>query len=235
MNIKNIICDIEGTTSSISFVHKVLFPLAYDAMETFIKTNAGNPELQCDLEKFKSTAAKHLLKKIENITNEDVIQLLKDFIKNDIKDTFLKQVQGLIWKESFEKKALKGHLYSDVLPAFKKWKQKGIILSIYSSGSIQAQKLYFKYSDSGDLSPFISYYFDTTTGGKKETLSYTKIAQKLETKSEEILFISDVAEELIAAKKAGMQTLLAVRENSSLSSEFKTIHSFDEIDSLIFS
>jgi len=233
MKIKNIICDIEGTTSSISFVHKVLFPLAYDAMETFIKTNANNPELQSDMEKFKSTATTHLSKKIENITNEDVIQLLKDFIKKDIKDTFLKQVQGLIWKESFEKGTIKGHLYRDVLPAFKKWKQMGIILSIYSSGSVQAQKLYFKYSDSGDLSPFISYYFDTTTGGKKDTLSYTKITQKLDAEPEEILFISDVPEELIAAKTAKLQTLLAVRENSPLQSdEFKIIRSFDEINFL---
>lgn len=123
-------------------------------------------------------------------------------------------------------------------PAFKGWHEAGIPIVIYSSGSVAAQKLLFQYTDvkdNEDLRPLIRDYFDTVNAGlKMETASYSKIAA---TRNEAIgkwLFLSDRVEEVEAARAAGMQSFVVVREdNAALSEEDKNKHvlieSFDQI------
>jgi enolase-phosphatase E1 len=93
----------------------------------------------------------------------------------------------------------------------RRWHADGIPLHVYSSGSVDAQKLLFAHSEAGDLSGLFAGHFDTAVGGKREVGSYLHIAQELGLAPAEILFLSDVVEELDAARLAGMQTTLLDR------------------------
>jgi enolase-phosphatase E1 len=219
MPIQTILCDIEGTTSSLSFVHDVLFPLSYDRMEDFIKQYWNSDLIRTEILQMNSEDP------------DEVIKTLRSWIKEDRKEGALKSIQGKIWKEGFESGKIRGHVYRDVPPNFQKWGGSGIRICIFSSGSIEAQKLLFKYSEAGDLSPFISSYFDTTTGPKREPSSYQKIASELSLPAANILFLSDVQSELDAARNAGMQTTQLLRELATPKnfSGHPTVSSFDEI------
>jgi len=148
----------------------------------------------------------------------------------DRKSTGLKSLQGKIWEEGYRSGELKGEVYPDVLPALERWRAEGIDVAIFSSGSVQAQRSLFRNSVAGDLTRFIRGYFDTTTGPKREPESYTRIAGAVQRSPSEVLFVSDIAEELDAAKAAGMRTALCVRrlESRHPASEHQVIHSFEE-------
>jgi enolase-phosphatase E1 len=222
MRIQAVLCDIEGTTTSLSFAHEVLFPLSYDQMEVFIKQNWNSDLVRPEIQQIKS--------QIGNADPDQVIKTLRSWIKEDRKEGPLKSIQGKIWKDAFESGKIRGHVYNDVPPGFRKWHDSEIQICIFSSGSIEAQKLLFRYSESGDLSQFISSYFDTTTGPKKESSSYKKIASKLLLPASNILFLSDVQSELDAARTAGMQTTQLLREGVTANfSGHPTVNSFDEI------
>ncbi len=213
--IRAIVCDIEGTTTSLSFVHQVLFPISHRKMDQFVRDNWQSG----------------LVQEFNQATPEETSALLRSWIEADRKDTNLKSIQGSIWKQSFVSGEIRGHVYPDVLVCFQKWKNSGIRISIFSSGSIEAQKLIFRYSEAGDLSPFIDRYFDTTTGSKRDSASYAKIAVQLNLAAPEILFLSDVSEELDAARTAGMRTIQVLREGAVQSplSFHPTATSLDEI------
>jgi enolase-phosphatase E1 len=221
-----ILTDIEGTTTSVSFVYDVLFPYFRENMQK-VRTMLHLQEVQAI---FRETI--RLAQEIENkiiASEEEVIETLIHWSNEDKKITPLKDLQGILWKEAYETGVIKGHVYDDVAPALKAWKDAGIQLGVFSSGSITAQKLIFGYSVSGDLTPYFSAYFDTTTGGKREVETYIKISQKLNKQPSEILFLSDIVEELEAAQQAGLQTIQLVRpgtlanwKNSVLS--FSHIH-----------
>ena len=148
---------------------------------------------------------------------ELIAAYLRFLIDADRKSSPLKSIQGKIWQSGYESGELKSVMFADVPRAFDRWYEKGIIIAIYSSGSILAQKLIFKYSNYGDLTRYISNYFDTAVGHKRETESYQKIAATPSfPQVENFLFISDIIEELDAAKNAGLQTLLAVRQGNAL-------------------
>ena len=158
---------------------------------------------------------------------------LKFLIEVDRKSTPLKSLQGKIWQKGYESGELKSEMFADVPHAFDRWKTEGKTIAIYSSGSRLAQKLIFKYSNFGDLSGFISAYFDTNTGHKRETESYVKIAHTLNHPPKRVAFVSDVLAELDAARIAGLRTTLAIREgNGQITENFKhrSVHSFDELD-----
>jgi enolase-phosphatase E1 len=133
---------------------------------------------------------------------------------NDSKSTGLKAIQGLVWKDGFESGAMRAELFDDVLPALEKWNVSGKMISIYSSGSILAQQLFFGHTIHGDVTPLLSHYFDTTTGPKRESISYTSMAQAMQTPPSAILFVSDIGEELMAARNAGFQVVASVRPNN---------------------
>jgi enolase-phosphatase E1 len=233
---KAILLDIEGTTTPIDFVHKTLFPFARERMREFVRDNFGrlqdeisslHAEHKFDSEKGEDLAA------FDETSAESVAEYLIFLIDRDRKSTALKSIQGQIWRAGYESGELCGEVFDDVLPAFKRWKENGKTIAIFSSGSSLAQRLIFGFSVAGDLSPYISAYFDTTTGAKKEPESYRKIAASLSFPPVEILFVSDVVAELDAAFEAGMQTRFCVRPNNPPISEptvHLTINSFDELE-----
>jgi enolase-phosphatase E1 len=179
---KAILTDIEGTTSSLSFVHETLFPYARARLPAYVAEHGG-----------------------------DLTQLLA-WMDADAKVTELKDVQGRIWAEGYAAGELRGHVYPDAAEALRRWHADGLTLAVFSSGSVPAQKLIFGHSDQGDLSPLFSGWFDTTTGPKREAMSYVLIADALGISPAEILFLSDIVAETDAAKAAGMKALLIDRE-----------------------
>lgn len=203
--IQAILTDIEGTTTSISFVHDTLFPYAKNHVEEYLSLHSSEPSLIKIISEVKQ------IENIPDATLDQVAEILLTWMKQDKKITPLKTLQGMMWKSGFEQGNFQGHVYEDAFKQLNYWKESGFALYVYSSGSIAAQKLLFSHSTYGDLSPLFSGYFDTQVGGKKESTSYQEIAKQLNLAPAKILFLSDVVEELDAAKTAGMQTKLIVR------------------------
>lgn len=203
--IRAILTDIEGTTSSISFVKDVLFPFARKRLPAFVETHADNSEVQHWLHEAAKQAG------IIYAQREEIIELLQRWIDEDRKATPLKALQGMIWDEGYREGAFQAHVYPDVAPRLREWKEAGLDLYVYSSGSVAAQKLFFGHCEAGDLTPLFSGYFDTETGQKREVESYRRIAQAIGKPADEILFLSDIVEELDAARAAGMRTTQLAR------------------------
>ena len=217
--------DIEGTTTPIDFVYKTLFPYARKKLNKFVESNLDDGDLkQLEAEYKNDHSASKPNWKIPPI---DYLNWLMD---QDRKSPALKSIQGKIWKEGYENGFLKGELFPDVLPAISRWKSERKRVAIYSSGSVLAQKLLFKYSQNGDISGLIDGYFDTGVGPKKEAESYTIIANRLNLPTGEIVFISDALAECQAAQKAGCQVRYSVRPgNKTEPGPFEQITSFEEI------
>ncbi|HEY9687569.1 MAG TPA: acireductone synthase [Coleofasciculaceae cyanobacterium] len=230
-----ILMDIEGTTTDISFVHQVLFPYSAEHLPRFVQEystgHSGNPEVRAVLQSVKETIRMENKQGAETCepNDEQAVETLLRWIREDRKHTALKTLQGLIWKAGYERGDYRGHVYDDVPAALEQWKKQGIDLGIYSSGSVQAQKLIFGYSTHGDLTPYFSHYFDTHVGGKKEAGSYLKIAEQLNLPPSDILFLSDMEDELDAAAQAGMQIMQLVRKEP-VTSKYPTVSSFAELD-----
>jgi enolase-phosphatase E1 len=220
--IKLYLFDIEGTTTDISFVHKVLFPYSYKAMEHHVKGHLDHPVVKSCIEKVKQTVIDEDQKELDL---DGVISKLKEWIANDRKHPALKEIQGLIWDVGYSKGEFQGHLYTDVKPFFTQILSTNTAIGIYSSGSVHAQKLIFGYSTEGDLTPMISHFFDTKVGHKREKASYSKIATETQLSANEIHFFSDIPEELEAAEAAGMGVTQVVREGTK-PSRFEGIESF---------
>ena len=231
--IKAIVLDIEGTTTPIDFVHKTLFPFARARIAGFVQENFDGLKFELDqlAEEHEADAEYRTELRIESPNS--VSDYLKYLIDQDRKSTPLKYIQGMIWQKGYELGDLVSPVFPDVPAAFKRWKDAGKSIAIYSSGSVLAQRLIFKYSDQSDLTPFIDKYFDTNTGPKRETDSYRKIAEELGLESNEVLFVSDIPAELDAARTAGMQTALAIRKGNAEITEdhsHRAIQSFDDLD-----
>lgn len=213
MTIKLILTDIEGTTSSISFVKDVLFPYAAEHLPAYVR--AHSDEL-CSL--LADTAALSTAegRPVASDDTEALIQVLLDWIAADKKATPLKTLQGLIWQAGYESGAYRAHMYPDATAALRHWHACGLPLYVYSSGSVAAQKLFFAHSEDGNLLPLFSGHFDTQVGGKREAESYRRIAAELQRthgiNAAEMLFLSDIKEELDAARAAGLKTAWLVRD-----------------------
>jgi enolase-phosphatase E1 len=206
--INAIVTDIEGTTSSIDFVHQSLFPYARKHMRSFLRAQAHRPEVVAQLQEVAQLEGREL-------TVEDAADVLERWIAEDRKVTPLKALQGMIWKVGYENGELKGHVYPDAPKFLRAWFEAGIKLYVYSSGSVEAQKLIFGHTAYGDLTPLFSGYFDTRIGGKRESDSYRKILGELRAASGATLFLSDVGEELDAAREAGLQTFQLLRDQTA--------------------
>lgn len=207
-----VLTDIEGTTSSIAFVKDTLFPYARRALPAFIAHRGGEPEVR----KWLGAVAAELGGAPDEAA---LVATLQRWIDEDRKHTALKALQGLIWATGFRERAFTAHMYPDAVQALRAWHAAGIPLYVYSSGSVAAQQLLFGFSDAGDLTPLISGWFDTEVGGKREVASYRTISSRITTRitsqtglaAEQLLFLSDVVEELEAARAAGLQTALLDR------------------------
>lgn len=219
-----ILTDIEGTTTSVSFVYDILFPYFRNNIQKLTDLQYL-PEVHTAFEQTIELAEKEG-KQLR--TTENIIQQLLEWSLEDKKITPLKTVQGILWEEGYTSGEIKGHVYPDVVHNLAKWKNEGLQLGVFSSGSVAAQKLIFGYSQDGDLTPYFSAYFDTNTGGKRETETYTKISKNVGINPENSLFLSDIKEELIAANEAGFQTIQLVREGNTADWK-KTASSFDEV------
>lgn len=200
-SIRAVLTDIEGTTSSISFVKDVLFPYAKSRLATFIAEHAAEPAVADALAEARELAAR------PDLDQAGTIALLQGWIDEDRKAKPLKTLQGMIWEDGYRSGLLKGDIYPDAVAALTAWKASGLALYVYSSGSVLAQKLIFGFTHSGDLTPLFSGYFDTAIGSKLEASSYTAIASEIGLAPEAILFLSDNTRELDAAREAGMRTI----------------------------
>ena len=203
--LRAIITDIEGTTSSIRFVHDVLFPYARRRLPAFIETHADRAEVRHWLHEAAKEAC------YTEATRTEVINLLLGWIDADRKATSLKALQGMIWEEGYAAGDFRAHVYPEVAPRLRAWRARGIRLYVYSSGSVAAQRLFFRHSEAGDLTPLFAGYFDTETGPKRAPDSYTRIAAAIGEDVSHLLFLSDVAAELDAARDAGLRTTLVCR------------------------
>jgi len=242
-DIRGILLDIEGTTSSIDFVYDVMFPYARKNFAGYLQKHFDSDAVQSAL---PLLAADLGLESVEAMfadcdSGDDAARIdgvhrgLIGLMDDDVKSTGLKKLQGLVWEAGFHSGEMVAHLYDDVAPAIASWKDAGLDVRIYSSGSIYAQKLFFGHSVAGDLLPQFSGHYDTTIGHKRESASYQKIADDwMEASS--ILFVSDITEELDAAKTSGMQALLSLRPGNkpveNLDS-YQAIASFEEVASLL--
>lgn len=232
-----VLLDVEGTTSSVSYVYDILFPFARQALLPYLQVHWREPatveaidRLACDLGYSNGADWLHDLDD-ESSRRERVGHELMRLMDCDVKSTGLKQLQGLVWAVGYGQGLLKSHVYNDVAPAFERWQRAGIDMRIYSSGSIAAQQVFFANTECGALSKYLSGHYDTTTGPKKEAESYTKIAADMNLACSEILFLSDVLAELNAAHSAGMQVALVIRPGNSPVPEhdFVAIENFDEL------
>ncbi len=205
-----ILTDIEGTTTSIAFVHDVLFPYAAARLERTCGQADPAPGL---LEALARLRAEHAQETAAAPPPPfgDGAPYARWLMEQDRKSTGLKLLQGLIWDEGYARGEIRGHVYPDVPPALAAWRNEGRRLRVFSSGSVHAQKLLFGHSDHGDLTPFFEGYHDTRTGPKQDPASYTTIAAAFALPPGEILFLSDVTPELDAASRAGYRTGLLVR------------------------
>ncbi|TPQ24299.1 acireductone synthase [Methylomonas koyamae] len=206
--IEAIVTDIEGTTSSLSFVKDVLFPYARQHLPAFVAEHCADPEVKALLDDANRLAGGQL-------EQAALIEQFIAWIDADQKITPLKSLQGLIWLDGYQNGDFTGHVYPDAVRNLGAWQERGLKLYVYSSGSVQAQKLLFGYSDFGDLTPLFSGYFDTRIGGKREAESYRKIADELGLPAAQILFLSDIKEELDAARIAGFATRWLVRDQTA--------------------
>ncbi|MEZ6112917.1 MAG: acireductone synthase [Pirellulaceae bacterium] len=246
---RGILLDIEGTTSSVSFVYDVMFPFVRRELEPYLETHWGESDLAAACDQIArdaghdsldawATEASGAADDVEPAAAQRklVASEVARLMDGDVKATGLKQLQGLIWRDGFESGELLAHVYDDVPPALERWRLAGITMRIYSSGSVQAQKLFFGHTTAGNLLHYFSGHDDTTTGGKKEAASYRRITADYDMPAEELLFLSDVPAELDAAREAGLHTALVVRSpdaaelSRSAANGHPVIRSFDEIN-----
>ena len=223
MNVRAILTDIEGTTSSIAFVHDVLFPYAEKALPEYVAAHKDDEKIAAILDAARLAAGE------PHADSERLVEIMLDWIARDEKVTALKALQGYLWKHGYESAQFTGHVYGEVADCLRNWVASGINLYVYSSGSVGAQKLLFGYSDAGDLTGLFSGYFDTSVGHKKEVGSYRTPAGETGCPAGQILFLSDIREELDAARDAGMRTTQLVRGDDVVTGDHPVAGNFDEV------
>lgn len=229
--VRFVLTDIEGTTSSIRFVKETLFPYARRQLPEYLRAMADSDAVAPHVQAVRE----FLREKGQSANLEAVIAELMQWMDDDRKYTALKALQGMVWRAGYLNGDFRGHLYLDVMPALRKWHDAGLRLGVYSSGSVEAQQLFFRYSDVGDITRYFEAFYDTTVGGKREASSYGIIAESLNLDPEPILFLSDIEAELDAARAAGLQTAQLVRpeDGTVASAVHPVVPSFAEIELVI--
>jgi enolase-phosphatase E1 len=236
--IRLILCDIEGTTTSLSFVHDVLFPFSRERLRAWVGARAGEPRVQealleakrrvHDEEQLRTRGAPSRETPAE-VPDGEAVETLLRWIDEDRKEPALKRLQGWIWEEGYRDGTLRSHVYDDVPPALARWRAAGVALGVYSSGSVEAQRLLFAHAPAGDLTPLFAHWFDTAVGAKREPASYAEIARRTGVAPAATLFLSDVEAELDAARAAGMRTTQLVRPGTAAGTRHETARDFTEV------
>lgn len=225
MTIQAVVTDIEGTTTDIGFVHRVLFPYAARRLPAYVAAHRDEPALQALLVEVAAASG-------QPATSEAaVVDQLLEWIKLDLKMTPLKTLQGWIWREGYQRGDFTGHVYPDAAVCLRRWSAAGLRLYVYSSGSEEAQRLLFGHSNHGDLTPLFGGYFDTRVGAKREAESYRRIVEAIGIAADRTLFLSDIESELDAARAAGLETCLLAR-GGGLTSDHPIAADFHHIPQL---
>jgi enolase-phosphatase E1 len=233
--------DIEGTTTPIDYVYKILFPYARARVDDYLDKHAATEEVHAIIaalaeEHAADTRNALAPPPLSDDSPEENLRSIKAYVHwlmdRDRKSTPLKSLQGIIWESGYQNGEIRSQVFEDVPPNLKRWHELDKIICIFSSGSVLAQKLLFAYTSAGDLTKFIRDYFDTRIGSKTDMDSYRQIARALEITPSAIIFVSDVSAELDAARHAGMQTLLCMRPGNHPqppTSAHEVIKDFDAI------
>ena len=229
-----VLLDIEGTTTPLDFVTRLLFPWAHEHVAEYLARNWADAETGRDMAALRAEHQRDAAAGLEPPPWDDTAQAVAAYARwlmdRDRKVTALKSLQGRIWEEGFRVGGLEGQVYEDVPRAFDRWREAGRLIAIFSSGSVLAQRLLFGHSNAGDLVPFLAACFDTTTGPKREARSYRRIAGVLGLDPRSILFVSDTAAELDAALEAGLATALCLREEGMLAAPgHRVVRTFDDL------
>src|SRR5690554_5259871 len=223
-----IVTDIEGTTSSIRFVKDILFVYAEQFLPDFVRKHKEERDVARQLRAISENTGIPL-----KDTNAIIAQL-QQWMREDAKNTELKALQGMVWEFGYQRGEYQAHIYPDVPDKLREWLDEGINLYVYSSGSEKSQRLFFRYSTFGDLRLLFAGYFDTTVGAKREVQSYLNLAEQVALAPSDMLFLSDIEEELDAAAEAGMRTTWVIRpqesdvDASTIKSKHPIVSSFDE-------
>jgi enolase-phosphatase E1 len=238
--IRVILLDIEGTTTPVEFVYQTLFPYASRKLEAFLREHAQDTEIQSLIQALRAQHAADereghnppaWMEQPEEARLRSSVAYGQWLIVADSKCPSLKSLQGRIWREGFASGELHGAIFPDVPAAFERWRRQKKIICIYSSGSVQAQQDLFGTTASGDLTSYISVFFDTRVGAKAEAESYKKIATSFSHAPQQFLFISDTVKEIAAARSAGMHSLLCVRGDDAPppAADAGVIHDFSAV------
>lgn len=222
--VRGVVLDIEGTTTPIAFVRDVLFPYARAHLREYLTAHTESDDVREAVRRLREERA-------ADGASGDLVVYAERLMDNDRKSPGLKLLQGKIWERGYRDGTLRGQVFADVQPALARWRSAQLTLSVYSSGSVLAQRLLFRSTATGDLTTYFSHFFDTGVGAKQTPASYERIAAALHLAPREALFISDVTAELDAARGAGMQSILCLREGGEPQPAGATdvIRSFDEI------
>ncbi|UKZ79351.1 hypothetical protein TrVFT333_007102 [Trichoderma virens FT-333] len=183
-----LLLDIEGTVCPISFVKDVLFPYALDVLPKFLieqwdessfaeYRNAFPEEYRNDRSAFEAH--------------------VRDLVARDVKASYLKALQGYLWKKGYESGVLKAPLFPDVPPFITNAHAAGQKIMIYSV--------------------LISDWFDTVNAGPKtDVASYTTILSHYpDISPARWIFLSDNLNEVDAARQSGMHSVPAVRPGNA--------------------
>jgi enolase-phosphatase E1 len=223
-----VVLDIEGTTTPIAFVHTTLFGFVRERLSAFLDRRSGEPAVAAALARLAEEHAAET----DPARPEGGEAWIRWLMDRDRKSTGLKALQGLIWRDGYAAGELRSAIYDDVAPALERWHRAGLVIAIYSSGSVEAQQLLFAHSDRGDLTRWLDRYFDTTTGPKREAESYRRIAGALGLPPARIVFVSDVVAELDACRSAGMLGVLSIRPGNEPAAGAPAITSFEQLSIL---
>lgn len=237
-NTSALLLDIEGTTTPITFVKDILFPYIKDHLEDYLSAHWEEDECKQDVHLLKKqveedirlnrACAVHALDQTVHTDEEKAIREVVDNVlwqmAADRKTTALKQLQGHMWRAAYAAGRIKGEVYQDVVPSIRLWRRQGLKIYIYSSGSVEAQKLLFGYSVEGDLLDLFDGHFDTNMGAKVESKSYERIAQRIGCQTEELTFLTDLTREAKAAEDAGVNVVVVVRPGNMELTEDEKAH-----------
>jgi len=235
--VSHVLLDIEGTTCPVSYVTEILFPYASANLAHYLETHEQEANIRALIQELETLwledsdqEAKDLLSHSRQCAEQSgvvgILPYLEFLIRRDRKVTPLKDLQGKIWAEGYARGDLVGPLFEDVPTNLRRWQQEGLVLAVYSSGSIAAQQLIYQHSNHGDLRSLFSHWFDTHTGSKHDPSSYSLIAELMECAPQAILFVSDLHSELEAASQSGLQVVCSQRESDKM----KDLKSYPAID-----
>ncbi|XP_072310451.1 enolase-phosphatase E1 [Eucyclogobius newberryi] len=251
VNTSALLLDIEGTTTPITFVKDILFPYIKEHLEDHLSAHWEEDECKQDVHLLKKQLEEDmrqnracLVHSVDQTVHTDEEKAIREVVDNvlwqmasDRKSTALKQLQGHMWRAAYTSGRIKGQVYEDVIPAIRRWRARGLKVYIYSSGSVEAQKLLFEYSIEGDVLDLFDGHFDTNIGTKVDSKSYKNIAERIGCGADEITFLTDVTREAKAAEEAGVNVVLVVRPgNMELTNEdqdhYNLITSFSQLEVL---